>query len=516
MVAGILLCAALGASVGAVELVDRYRHGFGALLACVPGAAYVAVNALAAALAYLLVVQFGWTFGATDPTARAAAQVLVAGFGSMALLRSSLLVLHQGSATIDAGPAGVLDALRSAALLAVDARRGQQLLASDWTAGLVFARDHVALTLLCLAAIPDPEGESAVVLGSRSAALEAEKSMSDSSKMLAYGVTLVDQFGPVPVAQAATLLRERSQAPAPAVEARPAATEEDKAAPRPPGGLAASVTLAQEAERYVRELEASTQRGDLWLDRSILAVRLDQLAWLQPDSELAAAVADSIPTSDSRGVGDALVRLYGSASRMSRTPEERARSLVCLWDRPRGGPAVPARGGPGTRIPPPAPWLPLAGWVHAEALFALWPALPDDLAEQALSASIELGDHGDARLARAASYLRLHNVEAAALDLELVVRARGRQGRRGSGPVVAAHPVGWDMVARPLRVLLTQDLDDGARRVVWDAALDAADEFAEVARGWGRPVPGLRLAGRQDRVTRDQLWRRQALGSAAA
>ena len=82
----------LGALLGAAELLSRYRDKPSLLLLVGATWGYVVINALAAIAAYLLIQRFGWGFGQTGG-AKAAVQVLVAGFGSAALFRSSLFMV---------------------------------------------------------------------------------------------------------------------------------------------------------------------------------------------------------------------------------------------------------------------------------------------------------------------------------------------------------------------------------------------------------------------------------------
>jgi len=72
-------------------------------------------------------------------------------------------------------------ALRDAANRAVDQRQAAALIGTDWTAGLLFSRDHEPLTLLCLTSLVDPGETSAVILG-RTAAELAQNSGGDEVK----------------------------------------------------------------------------------------------------------------------------------------------------------------------------------------------------------------------------------------------------------------------------------------------------------------------------------------------
>ncbi len=112
----------LGVVVGAGELMDRYRDNPVRSLAGIPGFIYWAVNGTAAAAAFLLIDMFGWTFGSAPENAAGsnAIQVLVAGFGAMALFRSSLFTARIGDKDVGIGPHIVLQTVLKVADSAVD------------------------------------------------------------------------------------------------------------------------------------------------------------------------------------------------------------------------------------------------------------------------------------------------------------------------------------------------------------------------------------------------------------
>jgi hypothetical protein len=113
----------LGGFVGAGELMARYRDApFGSLVRN-PSFVYIGVNALAATVAFFLINVFGWTFQDVAPESPAAAtalQVLVAGFGAMALFRSSLFIARIGEQEVGIGPSIVLQTVLNAADAGVD------------------------------------------------------------------------------------------------------------------------------------------------------------------------------------------------------------------------------------------------------------------------------------------------------------------------------------------------------------------------------------------------------------
>jgi hypothetical protein len=113
----------IGALVAVGELVSRYKDNPVRAIYSVPAGVYVAVNGLASAEALALIHIFNWNFGATDGQIRII-QVLVAGFGAIALFRTSLFnVTVTDQVVIGVGPSVLLQVILAAADRAVDRRR---------------------------------------------------------------------------------------------------------------------------------------------------------------------------------------------------------------------------------------------------------------------------------------------------------------------------------------------------------------------------------------------------------
>lgn len=120
------LAAFFGATVGASELISRYRDEPSRALATVPGATYVSVNALVSGLTYGLLTRYasGLFPGlANDPLMTS----IVAGFGAMAILRSKFFTLRTASGeSISVGPDAAISAFLDAADRGVDRTRASR------------------------------------------------------------------------------------------------------------------------------------------------------------------------------------------------------------------------------------------------------------------------------------------------------------------------------------------------------------------------------------------------------
>ncbi len=113
----------LGSSFGVSELISRYRDEPRRALFSWAALLYIFVNALAAVFALNLIRVFGW-LNEGEPLQIAYRQVLISGFGAMALFRSSLFIFRIGGSEINFGPVFVLQIILGVADRAVDRRRG--------------------------------------------------------------------------------------------------------------------------------------------------------------------------------------------------------------------------------------------------------------------------------------------------------------------------------------------------------------------------------------------------------
>lgn len=125
MALNLIAVAAMGALVGAGELVVRYRDDPARALLSRAAHLYIAINLGASLATYGLILAFGWGFGQpAGSEAQRWLQVLIAGFSAMAVLRSSLFLVRVGDKDVGIGPSGVIEGLLGAADRAVDRRRG--------------------------------------------------------------------------------------------------------------------------------------------------------------------------------------------------------------------------------------------------------------------------------------------------------------------------------------------------------------------------------------------------------
>jgi len=158
----VLLSATLGASVGASELVSRYRDEPMRALRSAPAVTYITLNALVSACIYGLLTRYAETLIPAlvkDPLMRS----ITAGFGAMAILRSKFFTLHTAKGEdVGIGPDAAVSAFLSAADRGVDRIRAQRRLVIVFQSANRIARvdnikDSIKVSLLSLQNLTDRE-----------------------------------------------------------------------------------------------------------------------------------------------------------------------------------------------------------------------------------------------------------------------------------------------------------------------------------------------------------------------
>jgi hypothetical protein len=188
--------ALIGGLVGLGELVARYRDAPGSALRNAAAGLYVGINAAAALAALGLIHAFDWTFGAEQGEALRWTRVLVAGFGAMALFRSSLFIVRAGEQDVGVGPSGFLQVVLNAADRGVDrlragARAGEVSRAME---GVSFDKASEALPSYCLALMQNASEDEKVALANQVRLLR-DAHMEDRAKSLALGLALMNVVG---------------------------------------------------------------------------------------------------------------------------------------------------------------------------------------------------------------------------------------------------------------------------------------------------------------------------------
>ena len=176
------IVAGIGALVGLGELVPRYRDAPASAIRTPAAVLYIGVNALASAIALLLTRQLGWE-GTSDTNQQTRVlQILVAGFGAMALLRSSLTSVKAGGEIVTAGPGNLLRTVLVAVDEAVDRNRARARSKAirQIMKGIAFDKSYLPLPLTCFALMQNPREEDKVRLGEATKALMRARTPEDA------------------------------------------------------------------------------------------------------------------------------------------------------------------------------------------------------------------------------------------------------------------------------------------------------------------------------------------------
>lgn len=202
--------ALLGALVGIVELLSRYKDDPARLLAIFSAYIYAALNALASVASFYAIRALNWDFGATEPGTAEMLQVLVSGIAGMAVLRSSVFNLRIGNSFVPIGPSVMLITLLAVADNGVGRARVQRRapIAQEIMQGISFSDSANALVSYCVRLMQNltPEDEADIRKGVEAIAKET---VDDSDKAVMLGLFLLDYLGPDALKAAVKLVRSR-------------------------------------------------------------------------------------------------------------------------------------------------------------------------------------------------------------------------------------------------------------------------------------------------------------------
>ncbi len=198
-----------GALIGAGEIISQFRDEPDDALRTVPALGYMLFNALASLFALAIIRVFGWTMGVQNPAMAGWAQVVVAGFGAMALLRASIFNVRDGEKVITIGPSRFLEIVLASVKDSVDRKRAEQrgVAVSDIMQNVDFEKAWVALPAYCFGLLQNLPQEEQDKFGKKIALL-SNAPMSGRVKSLLLGLSLMNLVGEKVLATAVRNLDE--------------------------------------------------------------------------------------------------------------------------------------------------------------------------------------------------------------------------------------------------------------------------------------------------------------------
>ena len=177
--------------------MSRYRDAPVRALSTLAAVVYLVLNLIAAVTALFLVRVFGWEFGVASGTDRLRwTRVLVAGFGAMALFRTSFFTVRVADQDVSVGPSAFLSVVLAATDRAVDRVRGKARSSevSEIMKEVSFDKAVEALPAYCMALMQNLSAEEQHAFGKQIAALKAS-GMTTDAKALTLGLALLNLVG---------------------------------------------------------------------------------------------------------------------------------------------------------------------------------------------------------------------------------------------------------------------------------------------------------------------------------
>lgn len=201
-----------GILVGLSEIVSRYRDEPTQAISSPPGILYIIVNIAAACLALYVIDIFDWNFGVDAKSSSSEAvrlvQIMMAGFGSIALFRSSLLTVRVGDKDLNVGPSAVLQTLLNAITSAVDRNRAQSRADEiiKTMKNMNFDEIKKALPSICFGLMQNLNDESLVNARAEIENLIKDQTLDNDTKTKCLGLTLMNVVGPNVLRQAVNVM----------------------------------------------------------------------------------------------------------------------------------------------------------------------------------------------------------------------------------------------------------------------------------------------------------------------
>jgi hypothetical protein len=183
--------------ISSAEIISRYRDEPEEALRTWPSIFYMLINA-AASLATLAVIrELNWNFGISDQAAMNWAQVFVAGFGAMAILRASFFSVQIGDEAVPIGLKRYLDVMLTSIDRAVDRKRAEERgkAVGEIMEKVVFEKAYQALPAYCLALLQNLSQDDQDQLGKKIGLLYNSTEINPRVKSLLLGIALMNLAG---------------------------------------------------------------------------------------------------------------------------------------------------------------------------------------------------------------------------------------------------------------------------------------------------------------------------------
>ena len=195
-VSDIFFAALVGGIVSSGELIARYRDEPWDTLKTMPAFSYMLLNAIASGLALALAQKVGWTFGASGEAVRIT-QIMIAGFGALAIFRSAFFTVRVGDQDIAVGASSFLQVVLDAADRYVDRRRATEraLKVKVTMKDISFEKAHRSLPILSITLMQNLPKEEQEKLFTDIAALKTLTALHNDVKAQVLGLMIMNVVG---------------------------------------------------------------------------------------------------------------------------------------------------------------------------------------------------------------------------------------------------------------------------------------------------------------------------------
>lgn len=195
--ADLSLAALLGGLIGMAELVSRYRDEPAGALRSAAAYLYILVNCAASVLALLLIWLFDWKFSAQGADQVRFLRIMIAGFGAMALFRSSLFIVRMGNQDVGVGPSGLLQVILIAADRNVDRLRAAERdrVINSVMKGISFTKSRVSLAAYCFGLMQNLNAEEQATAAAQINRISDDTTASEEAKARLLGLILLSLVG---------------------------------------------------------------------------------------------------------------------------------------------------------------------------------------------------------------------------------------------------------------------------------------------------------------------------------
>jgi hypothetical protein len=247
-----MLVFAIGGLLGVTEILGRYTDSPVSAMKSAGAVIYVLVNAAASCIALFLILKL-----APDTVTNEISQVLLAGIGAMAFLRSAIFKVKVADEDVPIGPAIILDVLLKFADAQVDRGRAQDRAEriADVIQALPLAHAGVDLPRLCFALMQNLPLDIRQRLLDDITLIVTDTKRSEPVKVMEIGLVLWSRVGIGTLTGAVMLLRKQLLAIVKSGAEGPPPAAPTILPPPPPSG--SSQDLVPEIERQLAQDRAA-------------------------------------------------------------------------------------------------------------------------------------------------------------------------------------------------------------------------------------------------------------------